>query len=286
MLQSSLLGVILQNVLLMTGCAMLCGGVFRSEQNFNATVAKTMGMFLLLAVLSLTIPTVSQLWGHSTERGILSQSRGTAIVIMFSYVLWLIFQLGTHRSLFKETSQRTPRRPIRKRVEVDAIRAVVVTGAQGASIGSAISPAMLPRDENVVEQEEIPQLSRVGALLTIVVSTVMLAFHTEFATNSIRGILAGHKLSERFVGIVILPLLSNDLNTIAVGVKDKMDLSLALTVHRSMQTALMVAPLVVLIAWGMNIDSMTLDFDGFSVAALFASIIILTYVIQEGKSNW
>lgn len=63
-------------------------------------------------------------------------------------------------------------------------------------------------------------------------------------------------------------------------------MSLALTLERYMQTALMVVPLIVLIAWGMHIDSMTLDFDGFTVAALFASIIIVTYVVQEGKSKW
>ena len=40
------------------------------------------------------------------------------------------------------------------------------------------------------------------------------------------------------------------------------------------------------LATGLKIDDMTLDFDGFSVAALFASIIIVTYVVQEGKSNW
>lgn len=53
-----------------------------------------------------------------------------------------------------------------------------------------------------------------------------------------------------------------------------------------MQTALMVVPLIVLLAWGMGIDAMTLEFDSFSVAALFVSIIIVTYVVQEGKSNW
>jgi len=65
-----------------------------------------------------------------------------------------------------------------------------------------------------------------------------------------------------------------------------MDMGLCLTLERAIQTALMVVPLIVLIAWGMKIDQMTLDFDGFSVASLFASIIIVTYVVQEGTSKW
>lgn len=48
----------------------------------------------------------------------------------------------------------------------------------------------------------------------------------------------------------------------------------------------MVVPLVVLLAWCMRIDTMTLEFDSFPITALFASIIIVTYVVQEGKSNW
>jgi Ca2+/H+ antiporter len=36
----------------------------------------------------------------------------------------------------------------------------------------------------------------------------------------------------------------------------------------------------------MDVDDMNLEFDGFSVAKPFASIFLVTYVVQEGKSNW
>lgn len=256
----------------MPGLAFLFGGFRRLEQYFNVTVAQTMGMFLLLAVLSLVIPTVSQLWGQTTHAGILAQSRGTAIIIIFSYSLWLIFQLRTHRDMFHEPTAKAPKKPSsRRKSEGEAIKRMVNAAARFAE------------DE---DEEEVPQLGRIGALATIIVSTTILAFHTEFATNSIQGLLSNDAISERFLGIVILPLLGNDLNVIACGIKDKLDLSLALSLHKAMQTALMVAPLVVLIAWGMSIDRMSLDFDGFSTAAMFASVIILTYVIQDGKSNW
>lgn len=53
-----------------------------------------------------------------------------------------------------------------------------------------------------------------------------------------------------------------------------------------MQTSLLVVPIIVILAWCMGIDDMTLEFSGSIVAALFASIIIVTYVVQEGRSNW
>jgi len=48
----------------------------------------------------------------------------------------------------------------------------------------------------------------------------------------------------------------------------------------------MVVPLIIFAAWGMRVEEMTLKFDSFSVAGLFAAIIIVTYVVQQGKSNW
>ena len=139
---------------------------------------------------------------------------------------------------------------------------------------------------HMVEEQDVPPLSLITAIIASVVFTALLAFNTQFATNSVQGIMQQHSISTTFMGIVILPVLSNDLTPVIMAMRDKMHTSLSLTLERCMQTALMVVPLVVLIAWGMNIDRMTLDFDSFSVASLFASIIIVTYVVQEGKSNW
>lgn len=53
-----------------------------------------------------------------------------------------------------------------------------------------------------------------------------------------------------------------------------------------MQTCLLLVPLTVLLAWCMEIDEMKLEFDSFVIASLFASIVIVSYVVQEGQSNW
>lgn len=49
-LRASLIGTMLQNLLLMSGLSFFFGGLRRQEQYVNARVAQTMGMFLLLAV--------------------------------------------------------------------------------------------------------------------------------------------------------------------------------------------------------------------------------------------
>jgi len=279
-LRSSLVGTILQNLLIMTGLSFLLGGLRRRQQYFNAAVAQTMRMFLLLAVPSLTIPTVSQLWGHSTPAGIRGQSRGTAVIIIMSYGMCLFFQLKTHADMFHEPSEKTPRADKEKG---EAARTMASVGAVSALVGAQTHQEPLVYDQK--DEDDLPELTRFMALGSVLFLTALLAINAEFAT-SIQGIMHSHGVTASFMGIVVLPILSNDPFAIDAAMKDNLDISIALTLERCMQTALMVIPLIVLIAWGMGVEGMSLDFDGFSVAALFASIITVTYVVQEGKSNW
>lgn len=236
-------------------------------------------MLLLLAVLSLTIPTVSQMWANSTPEGILAQSRGAAVVIMASYVLWIFFQLKTNRQLFEQAGQKVVKATSSSKEKGEAKRAIsVITAKSAAMTGGQINQQDLHED---VEEEILPQLSLVTAIIVVIASTTLLTFHTLFATDSIQGLMAAHGISNAFMGMVILPILSNDPEPLIMARRDKMDMCLSWTLERCMQTALMVVPLVVLIAWCMGMDEMTLDFDGFSVAALFASIVIVTYVVQR-----
>lgn len=80
--------------------------------------------------------------------------------------------------------------------------------------------------------------------------------------------------------------MSNNPIAVKMAILDKMDVSISLTLERGMQTSPMVITLTVLLAWAMGINEVDLKFDGFPITTLFASIVIVTYVVQEGKSNW
>ena len=54
--QVSLLGSVLSNQLLVTGCCFFFGGLFHSQQEFNARIASIDSSLLLIAVLGLTVP--------------------------------------------------------------------------------------------------------------------------------------------------------------------------------------------------------------------------------------
>lgn len=68
---------------------------------------------------------------------------------------------------------------------------------------------------------------------------------------------------------------------IEVAMQDKMSISISLTLERCMQTCLLLVPLTVLLARCINIGEMNLEFDGFVIASLFASMVMVSYVVRE-----
>lgn len=67
-----------------------------------------------------------------------------------------------------------------------------------------------------------------------------------------------------------------------------MDLAIGVAVGSSMQIALLVLPLVVVIGWiaGGERAQMSLDFDIFQVTVLFVSVLLVNYLIADGESHW
>lgn len=74
--QTSLIGSMLSNLLLVMGMCFFFGGVNRIEQHFNVVVAQTAASLLALAVASLIIPTAFHTWSDGNKENTASLSRG------------------------------------------------------------------------------------------------------------------------------------------------------------------------------------------------------------------
>ena len=98
MVKASLIGSIVQNVLLVVGLSMVFGGLKYHEQTFNRQSASVASTMLLIAVAGLSLPTIyAGLTGESPP----AMNEAVAIVLGFTYVLSLVFALFTHRHIFK-----------------------------------------------------------------------------------------------------------------------------------------------------------------------------------------
>jgi Ca2+:H+ antiporter len=185
--------------------------------------------------------------------------------------------------MYNEPSQKVPKKQSGRKESGDVLRGIATMGAgTAAASGGGVNQQHLVHEE---EEEEVPQLTRLGALITLAGSTVLVAFCAEYMVSSIDAITANGKVSEEFVGLILLPIVGNaaeHATAVTVAIKDKMDLAIGVAVGSSLQIALLVLPLMVVIGWiglGQPAD-MTLNFDGFQIAVLFISIILVNYLIQ------
>ncbi|KAK6344134.1 hypothetical protein TWF696_007777 [Orbilia brochopaga] len=256
--QASMLGSILSNILLVLGCCFLFGGMKYKEQTFNSTVASTMSSLMAVAAGSLIIPAAlynsfnnnidpiknpDQYASHNAS--ILLLSRGASIVLLILYVLYLFFQLKTHTDLFSDEHD----------------------------------------DE---EEPETPALSVWGAALVLVLVTLMVAVCAEYLVDSIDSIVAETKISKTFIGLILLPIVGNaaeHVTAVVVATKNKMDLAIGVAIGSSLQIAILVTPFLVVLGWIMGRE-MSLFFQTFETCVFFVSVLITNYLIQDGKSNY
>ncbi|HHZ74268.1 MAG TPA: calcium/proton exchanger [Candidatus Poseidoniales archaeon] len=98
--QASLIGSILGNLLLVLGIAFVWGGIHHKVQEFSGTQVGANGSLLFLAVIALILPTAYGFTGNGHEEAIVTLSRITAVILLIMYGLFLLFQLRTHTELF------------------------------------------------------------------------------------------------------------------------------------------------------------------------------------------
>jgi Ca2+:H+ antiporter len=125
-------------------------------------------------------------------------------------------------------------------------------------------------------------IDKVTPILSLVVSTGLISVCSGYLVTSIDHFVDFAPISKTMTGLVVLPLVGNAAELVS-GVmfasRKQTDLAFAVAVGSALQIALFVAPLVVLIAWGMGRD-MVLDFTEFEAAGLAASacmFLMLTF---------
>jgi Ca2+:H+ antiporter len=122
----------------------------------------------------------------------------------------------------------------------------------------------------------------------LVGATVLIAVLSEVLVGAVEATVATLGVSEFFIGIIVVPLVGNVAeHAVAVQAawKNKMELSMAVSLGSSLQIALFVAPLLVFVSLFMG-NPLTLVFNQFEIVALFAGSLIAALVAQDGETNW
>lgn len=108
--QLSLLGSVLSNLLLVLGSAFLIGGIVHPSQSFNQEGMTVNSGLLVMSVTAILLPSTlkathtghestEEFYGKSSE---LNLSRFESVFLLAAYGLYLMFQLCTHRHLYED----------------------------------------------------------------------------------------------------------------------------------------------------------------------------------------
>ncbi|XP_054818322.1 vacuolar cation/proton exchanger 3-like isoform X6 [Prosopis cineraria] len=192
--QQSLLGSILSNLLLVLGSAFFAGGLvfYDREQIFNKADATVDFGLLLMAVMGLLFPSVL----HSTNteainwKSELALSRFTSCIMLVAYASYIAFQLNGRKNAQAPVDDEE-----RGLSEVDSADA------------------------------EAPEISMWESIIWLSILTVWISILSEYLVNTIEGASEDLKIPIPFISVILLPIVGNateHVGTIIFAVKDKL----------------------------------------------------------------
>ncbi|KAI6109668.1 calcium proton exchanger [Pisolithus sp. B1] len=262
LVQTSMLGSILSNILLVLGCSFLAGGFYYSEGSFNLTGAQASASLMTLSCITLVIPAayasttrsglpelpcdIPDDKGGCPSPGLLAISRGTAVLLLFVYCAYLVFQLYTHPQFFRLS---------------------------------------LPDED---EEETSSHMNMMAAASSLLLVTIATAFCAEYLVASIEETAQRYHIPKAFIGVILLPIVGNaaeHVTSVWMALKNKYELTISICVGSSIQISALVIPLLVIVGWIVG-QPLTLHFENFETIVLFVSVLLVSLLIMDGKTNY
>jgi Ca2+:H+ antiporter len=248
MVLASLAGAILANLLLALGFSFFLGGLKYHNQEYNPASIRLYSSMMMVAVISLTVPSAFHRLSVDTPNpNENALNISLSIALLIGYILYLVFMLRTHPDFFRSESG----------------------------------------NEKEEEHESRWSLSR--SIISLVAASVAAAFMSEILVGAAEETGKVLGLSSAFIGLIFLAVIggaAESISAILMGRKNKMDLSIGIALGSSIQIALFVAPVLVLLSLFVGPSQMNLTFTRGIMVALFAAVIIGSMVAGDGRSNW
>jgi Ca2+:H+ antiporter len=141
--------------------------------------------------------------------------------------------------------------------------------------------------DEVIEHGE-PAWSKGLSIIFLVLATAMVAFQSEWLVGTLEVFTHQFGLSELFVGAFVVAIIGNAAEhsaAIMLARKNKIGAAVEIAVGSSLQIALFVAPVLVLLSLLFG-QSMNIVFTMFELVAIAVAAIIAKSISQDGSTNW
>ena len=247
--KASITGGIVGNLLLGLGLAIVLGGLKHLRGlSFDSRTSHLMSGLMLLASIGLIIPAIFD-FSTDSETEI---SLSVAVVMLLTYVFSVIFTL--------------------------------TNSAPEAEVGPlGISPYEVDQHNTDLESTSASR-----AAFILMIATTVLAFMSELLTGSLQPAASTLGLTPIFTGIFLLAPIGGAveiINAVRFARRNKLDLSLTITIGSSTQMALVASPVLVFAGLAMG-QPMNLLFSRFQVVAIILAVVAVNNSLNMGQVRW
>jgi Ca2+:H+ antiporter len=245
LVQASLTGSIIGNILLVLGLSMLAGGFRHRRQTFERRAATTRSTLLVLATVGLVMPSLFVLATVNPvpQDTMIMVTVAVAILLILAYVGALLFSFHTHRHLFNPAGEM---------------------------------------------EGEVAHWSRRYALLILATATVLVAIVAEVLIQAVEEAIVEFGFSQLFLGVIVISIVGNAAehgSAVLLAWRNRMNLSVSISLSSSTQIALFAAPVLVFASLIIG-NVLTFSFGLFELIAIGLAVAIAGAVANDGESNW
>lgn len=175
----------------------------------------------------------------------LTLSIGVSIVLIILYLAALLFRLVTHRGVYQHKN-------------------------------------------DVSEEHEEPEWGKLRAIMVLLLSTVAVAYVSENLVHTFETVADKFGWSELFIGVIIVAIVGNaaeHASAILMAYKDKMGVAVEIAVGSTLQVAMFVAPVLVLVSLLFS-TSMPLVFTIPELVSMITAVFLTISISNDGDTNW
>lgn len=245
---ASLTGSVLGNLLLVGGLSFFVGGLKYKRQSFNIYDARhNAGLLIFAVIVAFVIPEVFTHTMNDQDTMILSV--GIAIILILLYLAALLFKFVTHRGVYQANKTQN---------ETDHV------------------------------EEEVPEWGKIKAIAILALSTIAVAYVSEHLVSTFDIVGATFGWSELFIGVIIVAIVGNaaeHASAIIMAYKNKMDVAVEIAVGSTLQVAMFVLPVLVLLSLFFT-TSMPLVFTWPELISMVTAVLLMIMLSNDGDSNW
>jgi len=244
--QTALIGSILANSLLVLGLAMFIGGLKHGTQKFAGEAPRMISVLMILATAALVVPTLVHQLHTPAANHETTMSMACAVVLLLIFFATLKFFMAGDKTVVSEEA-------------VEEAQHAHTPWPLGLAAG-------------------ILAIAGLGA-----------AFVSEWFVDALTPAMNSLHINEAFAGLVIVAIAGNAIENL-VGIqlasKNKMDYAVSVILNSSLQIALVLIPLLVIISGFIAKTPLTLVLPPLLAGALALTSIITAFVVQDGESIW